>query len=144
MTGDVKLTKDQRFDCLMWCIMESKGTRKRVRKDFWPGFAQKYESIFGKSISPNGMRKKYFRWRIKMENESAPDTLTFFLKPKRRMSDKFCDWLSDITSLIIRIFSRVIDWFIGINSEEYSVLICHLGVHDVTEEKPDEEESRDE
>ena len=144
MTDDDKITNDQKLEALMWCILESRGRRKRVRKDFWPGFAQKYESIFGKSISPNGMRKKFFRWRIKMENYFPPDTMTPFLKPRRPILDKIGDWLSDVTSLVIRVFAWIIDWFTGINSEEYSVMLCYLGAQDVTEEKPDEEESRDE
>ena len=137
----ITLTNDQKLEALMWCILESKGTRKRVRKDFWPGFAQKYDLIFGKHISPNGMRKKFFRWRIKMQNNSTPDTMTPFLKPRRPILDKIGDWLSDVTSLVIRVFAWIIDWFTGINSEGYSVLLCHLDALDMTEIEPDEEKS---
>ena len=134
MADNDKITNDQKLEALMWCILESKGTRKRVRKDFWPGFAQKYDSIFGKHISPNGMRKKFFRWRIKMQNESTPDTITFFLKEKRGIIDVVSDWFSSVTGSMIQTIARIIDWFTGIDSEELSFLVCCLSVPGVAEE----------
>ena len=108
MADEDKTTNDERLTALMWDIMESRGSRKRVHKDFWPRFARKYEAMFGKPIPPNGMRKKFFRWRIKMQNDSTPDTMTFFLKPRKCLMDKVGNLVSNITSFVIRIFAWVI------------------------------------